>query len=127
MKTRLLIISIIVALTALTQFGECDESSHDGYVSEIPEYELTSDSCSFSAPDSELNLPRPTNFTNIPRCQTTAKRSAGCRTITLHAFVKSGKILTIQSRNLSQITSDLLPMGHLTGSDHLLCLRKLII
>lgn len=127
MKTRFLIISIIAALTALTQFGQCNESSPVGYVSEIPEYELNSDFCSFSAPDSELNLPRPTNFTNVPRSQTTAKRSTGGRTITLHAFVKSGKILTIQSRDLSQITSDLLPMGHLAGSDHLLCLRKLLI
>lgn len=127
MKMRLLIISIIAALTALTQFGECNESSHEGYVSGIPEYELSSDSCSFSAPDSELNLPRPTNFINIPRCQTTANRSTGGRTTTVHAFVKSGKILTIQSKDLSQITSDLLPMGHLAGSDHLPCLRKLII
>jgi hypothetical protein len=127
MKTRFLIISIIAALTALTQLGECNESSHEVNLAEIPEYELSSDSCSFSAPESELNLPRQTNFTNIPRCQTTAKRSTGSRTTTLHAFVKSGKILTIQSRDLSQITSDLLPMGHLAGSGHLLCLRKLII
>ena len=127
MKMRLLIISIIAALTAFTQFGESSELSHDGYISEIPGYELISDSCSFSAPDSELNLPRPTNFTNIPRCLTKIKRSTSGRTITVHAFVKSGKILTIQARDLSQITSDLLPMGHLAGSDHLLCLRKLII
>lgn len=127
MKTRLLIISIIAALTALTQFGECNESAHEGYVSEIPEYKLSSDSCSFSATDSELNLPRPTNLINIPRCQTTANRSTGGRPITFHAFVKSGKILTIQSKCLSQITSDLLPMGHLAGSEHLVCLRKLII
>ena len=127
MKTRFLIISIIAALTALTQLGECNESSHEVNLAEITEYELSSDSCSFSAPESELNLPRQTNFTNIPRCQTTAKRSTGSRTTTLHAFVKSGKILTIQSRDLSQITSDLLPMGHLVGSDHLVCLRKLLI
>ena len=124
MKTRFLIISIIAALTALMQPAKCNESSCDGNLAEITEYELSSDSCSFSAPESELNLPRQTNFTNIPRCQTTAKRSTGSRTTTLHAFVKSGQILTIQSKDLSQITSDLLPTGHLAGSDHLICLRK---
>ena len=127
MKTRFLIISIIAALTALMQPAEFNESSCDGNLAEIPGYELSPDSCSFSAPESELNLPRQTNFTNIPRCQTTAKRSTGSRTPTLHAFVKSGKILTIQSRDLSQITSDLLPMGHLVGSDHLVYLRQLLI
>lgn len=126
MKTRDIIISIFFILLAFVLSRECNERNSDD-IHEISGYELTSETYSFCIPDSELNLPRPTNFTNVPRCQTTAKRSSGGRIPSVHAFLKSGKFLTIQSRDLTRITSDLLPMGHRAGSDHLICLRQLLI
>ncbi len=126
MKLKVLIISIIVALGALMQSGD---GGYESIVNDfsIPEYETAYEIFTLTSPQSELNLPRPTGITNIPRCQSTAKRSTNSGTSTLYIFTKSGKLLTVQSKDLSQICPNLLLLGHLSVFEYLISLRRLLI
>ena len=126
MKSKILIISIILALTALLQFGD-NRYYTSGSDYNTSGYETACEICTLTSPDSELNLPRPTGITNIPRCQSTAKRSTNSGTSVLYAFTKSGKILTVQSKDLSQICPNLIFFGQISVSEYLICLRRLLI
>lgn len=126
MKFKVLIISIFAALTALLQFSE---NRHDPNNLDFNthKHETAYEICSFTSPESELNLPRPTGITNIPRCQSFAKRTINSGTSTLYSFSKSGKFLTVLSKGLSYICPDLLYSGQYSVSEYIICIRKLII
>lgn len=131
MKRKILIYSIIIScIMTLTQNTECRFSGD----SNIQEYSIfnTYDETvcpkdySFCSTETEFSLPRPTNFTNIPRSLSVAKRTL-TRGNDSFCLLKDGKLLN--KRSTTQYINNLnrFPSGLTESTHHLISLRKLVI
>lgn len=126
MKTRTLIITALSFLTAFVLFGDSDGFRNEPEMT-ASQFILSSDTCGISAPVSELNLPRPTNFINSQRSYSNARRTNNAGASYGTAFVKAGKIHKVYSKDFQKLSPDMLPMGHMVSKDHLTGLGKLLI
>lgn len=131
MKGKFLIYSIIsFCIIAMTQNVECAVTDN-GELMEYSIIDLSDESVcpedfSLSAAESEFSIPRPTNFTNIPRSQTVAKRTL-TRGHDTFCVLKDGKFLNKQTTTKYLYNLNRFPSGLTEATHHLISLGKLVI
>ena len=131
MKRTILIYSaIIFCIMTLTQNTECrlfgEEKIQEFSVFNTNDESVCPEDYSFSSTETEFSLPRPTNFTNIPRSLSVAKRTL-TRGNDSFCLLKDGKLLN--KRSTTQYINNLnrCPSGLTEPTHHLISLRKLVI
>ena len=128
MRRSILIIGILSVLAVMLQFRDTpaveSESIFEQYAEE---FVLSCEDYDIEPASSEFGLPRPTNLTNIPRCQTYSKRGPVTGFSLIQTFTKSGRPLYLKPKEIIRLMPSLLPSGHRTGSEFLADLSIFII
>ena len=129
MKKMIYILSVLIAILA----GICSEKHHDSESRNNADFvnsELRmpdNSTSTISAKDTEFNLPRQTNFSPVPRAQSSARRNLSNGFSTVKILLSSGKLIDCNSTDNYRKTIILFPSGIHGLSHHLIILRKLII
>lgn len=126
-KIAYIIIVLIAALTCIYSDKHNDSESRN--IDLVNSVLLMPDSSSstISATETEFSLPRQTNFSPVPRAQSSARRNINNGISTAKSFISSGKLIDYNFTDIYRKTIILFPSGIHGLNHHLIILRKLII
>lgn len=126
-KIAYIIIVLIAALTCIYSDEQHDSKSRN--IDLVNSVLLMPDSLSstISATETEFSLPRQTNFSPVPRAQSSARRNINNGISTAKSFISSGKLIDCNFTDIYRKTIILFPSGIHGLNHHLIILRKLII